>query len=93
MNYSEIVKTVAEEIDLPKEIVDKTYKAYWKCIKAKIQSLPLKDQLNQEQFSQLNPNINIPSLGKLSISWDRYIGIKKKYETLKDINYVEDKED
>jgi len=33
MSYSDIVKKVSEELNLPIEIVDKTYKAYWFCIK------------------------------------------------------------
>lgn len=36
MSYSDIVYKVSKELNLPIEIVDKTYKAYWLCIKQSI---------------------------------------------------------
>lgn len=48
MGYLDIIGKVAGELDLPKELVDKTYKAYWASIRSSISSLPLKDDLNEE---------------------------------------------
>ena len=42
MNYPDIIGKVSEELNLPKEVVDKTYKAFWLFINQSIQSLPLK---------------------------------------------------
>ena len=36
MNYSDIIDKVSEELDLPKEVVDKTYKAFWLFVKKSI---------------------------------------------------------
>ena len=47
MSYSDIIEKVAEELNLPKELVDKTYKAYWTSIRSSISSLPLKDDLDE----------------------------------------------
>lgn len=85
MSYPDIVGKVSRELNLPKEVVDKTYKAYWLFIKNHIQSLPLKENLNEEDFSELRTNFNIPSLGKLSCTRDRMSGVKKRYKLIKQI--------
>ena len=85
MNYPDIVGKVSRELNLPKEVVDKTYKAYWLFIKNHIQSLPLKENLNEEDFAKLRTNFNIPSLGKLSCTYDRMLGMKKRYKLIKQI--------
>lgn len=93
MSYSNIIEKVAKELNLPKELVDKTYKAYWASIRSSISALPLKDDLNGEGFSQLRTNYNIPSLGKLSCTFDRYIGMKKRLSLIKKIkDNAKDKE-
>ena len=85
MSYPDIVGKVSRELNLPKEVVDKTYKAYWLFIKNHIQSLPLKENLNEEDFAKLRTNFNIPSLGKLSCTYDRMLGMKKRYKLIKQI--------
>ena len=85
MNYPDIVGKVSEELGLPKEVVNKTYKAYWLFIKRHIQSLPLKEDLNEGDFTELKTNFNIPSLGKLNCTYDRMLGIKKRYKLIKQI--------
>lgn len=80
MNYTEIVSKVSKELGLPERLVDKTYRAYWRSIKEHITSLPLKDNLSEEEFLKLQPNVNIPSIGKLYVTPDRYRRMKKMYE-------------
>jgi hypothetical protein len=77
MTYNDIVTKVSGELNLPKGLVDKTYKAYWKVIREHITSLPLKEDLSQEEFSKLQPNVNIPSIGKLCVTPERYRRMKK----------------
>lgn len=36
MSYSDIIKKVSKELNLSKELVDKTYKAYWASIRDSI---------------------------------------------------------
>ena len=83
MKYSEIIGKVAKETNLPEEVVDRTYKAYWLFIKNSIESLPLKEDINEEDFAKLQTNFNIPSLGKLSCTFDRMLGVKKRFEYIK----------
>ena len=85
MNYSNIIGKVSEELNLPKGVVDKTYKAFWLFINQSIQSLPLKENLTEEDFAKLRTNFNIPSLGKLSCTYKRMIGMKKRFEIIKQI--------
>lgn len=85
MNYPDIIGRVSEELNLPREVVDRAYKAYWLFIKSHIQSLPLKENLNEEGFTKLRTNFNIPSLGKLCVTWDRLMGCKKRFEIIKKI--------
>lgn len=94
MTYSDIVDKVAQELNLPEELVDKAYKAYWTSIRSSISSLPLKENLTEEQFSQLKTNYNIPSLGKLSCTFARYTGMRKRLSLIKRIkgHNAEDKE-
>lgn len=85
MTYEQIIDKVANDLQLPVDLVKNTYRAYWKYIRDTIQALPLKEDLNEEEFSKLKTNFNIPSLGKLYCTRDRYIGVKKKFEYIKNI--------
>ena len=85
MNYSDIISKISEELNLPKEVVDKTYKAFWLFINQSIQSLPLKENLNKEDFAKLRTNFNIGSLGKLTCTYDRMLGVKKRFNFIKQI--------
>ena len=85
MIYPDIISKVSEELNLPKEVVDKTYKAFWLFINKTIKSLPLKDNLSEEDFAKLRTNFNIPSLGKLTCTYDRMLGIKKRFEFIKQL--------
>lgn len=80
MTYDEIIDSVATRLHLPKRIVDRTYKAYWKAIREHIVALPLKEDLSDEEFAKLQPNVNIPSIGKFHVTLDRYKRMKKMYD-------------
>lgn len=80
MTYDEIVAKVAEDNGLPKRLVDRTYRAYWKSIREYIASLSLKDDLTDDEFNAIRPNINIPSIGKLYVTLDRYKSMKKLHK-------------
>lgn len=83
MNYPDIIGKVSQEMDIPLEVVDTAYKSYWKFIKQTIQSLPLKDDISEEEFAKLRTNFNIPSLGKLICTFDRMMGVKKRFKYIK----------
>lgn len=85
MNYPDIIGKVSQETGLPPEVVDTAYKSYWKFIKQTIQSLPLKDGISEEDFTKLRTNFNIPSLGKLTCTFDRMMGVKKRFKYIRHI--------
>lgn len=75
----EIYGKVAQDTGLSVEMVGKIYKAYWRAVREHISSLPLKDNLADEEFLKLQPNINIPSIGKLYVTLDRYRKMRKVF--------------
>ena len=83
MKYSEIINQVSKELDIPVEVVDRAYRSSFEFIKNKIQSLPLKEDISEEEFSGLRTNFNIPSLGKLVCTFDRMEGVKKRFNYIK----------
>lgn len=85
MSYQEILKKVAIELDLPVEVVRRAYGSHWAFIRETITGLPLKEPLNEEEFSKLRTNFNIPSLGKLTCTYKRMLGVKKGFEYIKRI--------
>ena len=87
MIYSEAIKQVSIELGLPPQVVKEAYESFWTFIRNNIKALPLKEDLSREEFDKLRTNFNIPSLGKLSCTYDRFIGIKKR---LKYLNKLKD---
>ena len=85
MRFKDIINKVSEELDLPKDLVENTYKAYWNFIKGTIEELPLKTELTQKEYNKLKTNINIPSLGKLHCTYNRYIGIRNRFNIINKI--------
>ena len=80
MKYEDIIKKVASDLGLPRDLVNKTYHAYWKAVRMHIVSLPLKEDITEDELHRLRPNINIPSIGKLFVSLDRYKRLKSHYQ-------------
>lgn len=78
MTYEEMVSKVADSTGLSKALVNRTYKTYWRTIKEYIESLPLKKDLTEEEFTKLKPNVNIPSIGKFYVTLGGYKRTKYK---------------
>lgn len=94
MTYPEIIQQISTELNLPPRVVKEAYESYWKFIREHIKTLPLKDDLTEEEFSKLRTNFNIPSIGKLSCTYNRLVGVKKRFKYIKNIrngnNHKED---
>lgn len=85
MKYSDIISKVSKDLNLPRELVENAYKAYWIFIRDTIEELPLKTELTQDEYVNLRTNINIPSLGKLHCTYNRYIGIRNRFNIINKI--------
>lgn len=92
MTYDEIIERVAESTGLHKTFVNKVYRAYWRAVREYMEALPLKEDLTDEEFQSLRPNVNIPAIGKFYVTLERYKN-KKKYYKINTENNVKDKED
>lgn len=82
------ILNASKELELPLELVQKVYRAYWLAIKQYIQALPLKENLDKENFCKLTTSINVPSLGKLYTTYDKIQGVRKRFEYLQKIRNV-----
>lgn len=85
MEIKDIINRVSNELNLPKELVENTYKSYWYFIKDSIENLPLKNTITQEEFNLLKTNINVPSLGKFNCTYNRYLGVKNRFHIINKI--------
>ena len=93
MTYTEIVQRVSEDTGISTDIIDKAYKAFWLYIRNSVQELPLKEDITETEFLSLRPNFNIPSLGKLTCTYNRYRGVKDKFQHIKNIREKNEKAD
>lgn len=87
----DILNNVSRTLGISPNVIEKVYKVYWLYIKTTIEALPLKDNLNEEEFLKLRTNFNVPSLGKLCVTWNRFVGCKKRYELIKKLRNAENK--
>lgn len=67
-----ILSKLSRELGLSIETIENTYKAYWLFIREKIKNLPLKKNMTEEEFESLKTNFNLPSLGKLNCTYERW---------------------
>lgn len=86
-----VIKELALKLNKPEEVIKKAYRAYWKFIRTKAEELPLKEDLSEEEFKNLRVNFNIPNLGKLTCTYDRYVGMKRRNQIIKEL-YAKRKE-
>lgn len=86
MRYQELLEQVSNELKIPIEVVKEAYLSYWKFVKSKIAELPLEEELSEDQFKELRTNFNVPSIGKLTCTYDRFLRVKQKQQYKKEKN-------
>lgn len=88
----ETITRLSRELNLSPSVIEKAYKAYWMFVKQKVEKLPLREDMDEQTFNRLRPNFNIPNLGKLACTYERYLGLKKRIKTIED-RHAKHKED
>lgn len=83
MNLEQVYAEASERLGIDKSVVKKSYKLFWKFIRNKIEELPLKEDLTEEEFRKLRTNFNVPSVGKLYCTYKEFSGAHKKHEFIK----------
>jgi hypothetical protein len=86
VRYQELLEQVSNELKIPIEVVKEAYLSYWKFVKSKIAELPLDEELSEDQFKELRTNFNVPSIGKLTCTYDRFLRVKQKQQYKKEKN-------
>lgn len=78
----ETIRELSRSLGLPERVILKAYKAYWRFIKEKIEELPLKDNvLDEEVFNKMKKSFNVAGLGKLyCCKYERYKQDVLKYK-------------
>lgn len=80
MTPKEICAEAAMKLNLPHEYVWEVYKSFWKTVRIYIATLPLKEDIAEEDLSKIKTSVNIPSIGKFYLDWDKLKRKKDKYE-------------
>lgn len=75
-----IYKEASRITGIPKDIVEKAYNSYWRAVREHLSSLPLKEDITEEEFNVLQPSINMPSLGKLYVTYERQKALRRTYK-------------
>ena len=83
MTLEDILDKVSLDLNIPKEVVIEAYNSFWGFIRESIQALPLKEDLTEEEFNKLKCNFNIPSIGKLYLTYSRYKSMKERNKYFK----------
>lgn len=80
----QIINQVSQELNVPFDVCCKAYMSQWQFILDKVKQYDYKD-LTPEEFKKIRPNFNIPSLGKLCVTQERFENCIKAIEYKRNI--------
>lgn len=84
-SQTELYRQVALDNGVTTQYVDKCHSAFWKVILDNITAIDLygDEDLTEEEFNKYNFNFNISSIGKLHLTYNEYLRIRKGYRNAK----------
>lgn len=77
-DLKKIIRLVAIETNQPEAKVEVIYRTYWKFIRDSFEQLNIESINNKEEFDKLKTSINLPSLGKMCITWEKIEKYRKR---------------
>lgn len=90
--FQKAIKEVSITTKIPQEVITIAYRSYWEFVRETIEQLPLKEVKTEEDFNKLRTNFNIPGIGKLFLTWDKFCNVKKRGIYLKKLKGEENVE-
>ena len=76
---SSIIKQVSKELNISEDATSQVYNSFWEFIKCTIRDKIQLDTIHtEEQFLNTRTSFNIPSLGKLGVTFGRWKSLKSK---------------
>lgn len=87
---NKIFKEIANDLGLNESDVKDVFKYTWEFIRNKIEDLPLKSDLTEEEFNKLKTTFVLPEIGKLGCEYNTYKGIRNGYKTKRKSNDKDD---
>ena len=79
----EIFEKVSKELGIDELVVKCAYNSYWEFIRKKIADIPFHDDMTEDEYNKVRTNFNIPSLGKLNCTYERYKALQERYNKYK----------
>lgn len=89
MKLNDAIDKMSQELNIPKETVKTAYYYFWEFLKTNIESLPLKEEMTEEEFNTLKTSFNVPSLGKFYTTYELVRYLQDNYKN----GRVKNKED
>lgn len=77
-DLKKIIRLVAIETNQPEAKVEVIYRTYWKFIRDVFENLDFNSINTKEEFDKLKTSINLPSLGKIGIKWEKIEKYRKR---------------
>lgn len=74
-----IYREIAEDLGLNESDVKDVFRLTCEFIRNKIESLPLMEDLTEEEFNKLKTTFVLPEIGKLGCDYNTYKSIRKYY--------------
>lgn len=88
-----IIKLVSLETQISESTVEVAYRLYWKFIQESLEQIPVKEIKTQEEFDTYNTSINLPSLGKIFITFDKIEKQRRRYTYVQKLFNKENKKE
>ena len=87
-----VYKEVSEELGIPVEVVKAAYRSVYCFIVDRIEELPFKRLIPEQEFNQLRTSFNLPSLGKFACPYKYYLKQYKLQNHIKELRDAKAKE-